>query len=137
MGAPAEGNLHLEGVWPMGLRLGFVASSQLAAGILVGMKTFNFIFRTYPYCLYFFRDTCIFETVTAPVTFTNNWINILPSFSKIRKWLTRIIWRGWPAGPIVTRRPPSWPRYRPTVPTGRYVHYLPLRLLVICIIVLI
>ncbi len=39
MGAPAEGNLHLEGVWPMGLRLGFVASSQLAAGILVGMET--------------------------------------------------------------------------------------------------
>jgi hypothetical protein len=37
VGAPAEGNLHLEGVWPMGLRLGFVASSQLAAGIPVGM----------------------------------------------------------------------------------------------------
>jgi hypothetical protein len=38
VGAPAAGNLHLEGVWPMGLRLGFVASSQLAAGILMGME---------------------------------------------------------------------------------------------------
>ncbi len=74
---PAEGDLYMESVWPMGLRLGFVSLYQLVAGIFVGMKTFNFIFRTYPYCLYFYRGTCICETVTAPVTLTNNCINFL------------------------------------------------------------
>jgi hypothetical protein len=71
---PAEGDLYMESVWPMGLRLGFVSLYQLVAGIFVGMKTFNFIFRTCLYCLYFYRGTCICETVMAPVTFTNNWI---------------------------------------------------------------
>ncbi len=50
---PAEGDLYMESVWPMGLRLGFVSLYQLVAGIFVGMKTFNFIFRTYPYCFLF------------------------------------------------------------------------------------
>jgi hypothetical protein len=86
-------------------------------------KTLDFSFCTYPYCPYFYRGTCICKTVTAPVTFTNKWINILHSFSKIRKWLTRIIWRAWPLGPTVTRRPPSWQLCRRTALTGRYVHY--------------
>ncbi len=53
MVSPAEGNLHMESVWPVGLRMGFVSLYQLVAGIFVGMKTFSFIFSTYPYCLYF------------------------------------------------------------------------------------
>jgi hypothetical protein len=35
---PAEGDLYMESVWPMGLRLGFVSLYQLVAGIFVGMK---------------------------------------------------------------------------------------------------
>jgi hypothetical protein len=77
VGSPAAGNLHLASVWPMGFRLGLVSLDQLVAGTFVGMKIFTFIFRTYPYCLYFYRDTCICETVTALVTFTNNWIKIM------------------------------------------------------------
>ncbi len=74
---PAEGYLHLEVDGPMGLWMGFFSLYQLVAGIFVGMKTFNFIFRTYPYCLYFYHGTCICEIVTAPVTFTNNWIKVM------------------------------------------------------------
>jgi hypothetical protein len=36
---PAEGDLYMESVWPMGLRLGFVSLYQLVAGLFVGMKT--------------------------------------------------------------------------------------------------
>jgi hypothetical protein len=49
---PAEGDLYMESVWPMGLRLGLVALYHLSAGVLVGMQIFV-IFCTYPYCLYF------------------------------------------------------------------------------------
>jgi hypothetical protein len=49
---PAEGDLYMESVWPMGLRLGLVALYHLSDGVLVGMQIFV-IFRTYPYCLYF------------------------------------------------------------------------------------
>jgi hypothetical protein len=41
VGAPAEGNLHLEGVWPMGLRLGFISLNQLGPGVLMGMKLYR------------------------------------------------------------------------------------------------
>ncbi len=41
VGPPAEGYLHLEGAWPVGLRLGFVSLNQLGTGVLMGMKTFN------------------------------------------------------------------------------------------------
>jgi hypothetical protein len=85
--SPAEGDLHLEGVWTMGAWMGSISLYQLVAGIFVGMKTFSFIFRTYPYCLYFYRGTCICTTVPAPVTLTNKWINILPSFSKLENGL--------------------------------------------------
>ncbi len=35
---PAEGDLYMESVWPMGLRLGLVALYHLSAGVLVGMQ---------------------------------------------------------------------------------------------------
>ncbi len=41
---PAEGDLYMESVWPMGLRLGFVSLYQLVAGVLVGMKAFTLFF---------------------------------------------------------------------------------------------
>ncbi len=88
--SPAEGNLHLANIWPVGTRLGLVALYHLSAGVLVGMQIFTFIFHTYPYCLYFYRGTCICETVTAPVTLTNKWINILPSFSKLENGLLEL-----------------------------------------------
>ena len=44
MVSPAEGDLHLEGVWTMGAWMGFVSLAQLVAGAFMGMKTFNFIF---------------------------------------------------------------------------------------------
>jgi hypothetical protein len=68
----------------------------------------------------------IFTVVPASVTFTNNWIKCLFSFSKIRKWLTRTIWRAWPAGPIVSLRPRSWLQCRRMARIGRYVSYFPL-----------
>jgi hypothetical protein len=61
----------------MGAWMGFISLAQLIAGAFMGMKTLHFIFRTYPYCLYFYRGTCICETVTAPVTLTNKCINFL------------------------------------------------------------
>ncbi len=128
VGSPAEGYLHMESVWTVGSWLGFISLDQLVAGTFMGMKTFNFYYRTYPYCLYFYRGTCICKTVTAPVTFTNNWINFFCfSISKTRKWLIPTIWRVWPAGPTVSLRPQSWLRCRRTARIGRYVHYLPLR----------
>jgi hypothetical protein len=125
--SPAEGYLHMESVWTVGSWLGFISLNQLVAGAFMGMKTFNYYFRTYPYCLYFYRGTCICETVTAPVTFTNNWIKrFVFSFSKIRKWLTVHIWRAWPARPTVMRRLMNWRLCRRTALTGRYVRFLPL-----------
>ncbi len=87
MGPPAEGYLHMESVWTVGSWMGFISLDQLVAGAFMGMKTFNLYFRTYPYCLYFYRGTCICKTVPAPVTFTNKWINILSSFSKLENGL--------------------------------------------------
>ncbi len=87
MGAPAEGNLHLASVWPMGLRLGSVSPYQLVAGTVVGMKLLTLIFVLTLTAFILNRGNCICETVTAPVTFTNKWINILPSFSKLENGL--------------------------------------------------
>jgi hypothetical protein len=42
---PAEGDLYMESVWPMGLRLGFVSLYQLVAGTLVGMENFYINFE--------------------------------------------------------------------------------------------
>ncbi len=77
MGAPAEGNLHLASVWPMGLRLGFVSLYQLVAGTFVGMKLLTLIFVLTLTVFILNRGTCICETVTAPVTLTNNWIKVM------------------------------------------------------------
>jgi hypothetical protein len=75
VGAPAEGNLHLASVWPMGLRLGSVSLYQLVAGTFVGMKLLTLLFVLTLIAFILNRGTCICKTVTAPVTFTNNWIN--------------------------------------------------------------
>ncbi len=88
VGPHAEGDLYLEGVWPVGTGLGHVALYYLGTGVPMGMRILTYFFFTYPYCLiFFYRGTCICEIVTAPVTFTNNWVNILPSFSKLENGL--------------------------------------------------
>jgi hypothetical protein len=38
VGPHAEGDLHLEGVWPVGLRLGHVALYYLGPGVPMGMR---------------------------------------------------------------------------------------------------
>ncbi len=70
--SPAEGNLHLEGVWPMGLRLGHVALYYLGPGVPMGMRTLTLFFVLTLTAFILYRGTCICETVTAPVTLTNN-----------------------------------------------------------------
>ncbi len=42
---PAEGDLHLEGVWTMGAWMGFVALNYLGPGIPMGMRilTLHFV----------------------------------------------------------------------------------------------
>ena len=79
---PAEGDLYMESVWPMGLRLGLVALYHLSAGVLVGMQTLTLFFVLTLTAFILNRGTCICETVTAPVTFTNNWIKFLFFFFK-------------------------------------------------------
>jgi hypothetical protein len=71
----------------MGTWLGLVALYYLGAGVPVGMQILT-LFSYLPLTAFIlYRGTCICETVTAPVTFTNNWINILPSFSKLENGL--------------------------------------------------
>ncbi len=41
---PAEGNLYLASIWPVGTRLGLVALYHLSAGVLVGMQIFTLFF---------------------------------------------------------------------------------------------
>ena len=74
---PAEGDLYLESFWTMGPWLGLVAFYYLGAGVPVGMQILT-LFSYLPLTAFIlYRGTCICETVTAPVTFTNNWINFL------------------------------------------------------------
>ncbi len=44
MVSPAEGNLHLEGVWPVGTGLGRVALYYLGTGVLMGMRILTLFF---------------------------------------------------------------------------------------------
>jgi hypothetical protein len=74
----------------MGTWLGLVALYYLGAGVPVGMQILT-LFSYLPLTAFIlYRGTCICETVTAPVTFTNNWINILSSFSKLENGLFAI-----------------------------------------------
>ena len=41
---PAEGDLHLEGVWPVGTGLGHVALYYLGTGVPMGMRILTLFF---------------------------------------------------------------------------------------------
>ncbi len=61
---PAEGDLHLEGVWTMGAWMGFVALYHLGTGVPMGMRilTLFFVLTLFPpFILY--RGTCICVTI--------------------------------------------------------------------------
>ncbi len=88
---PAEGNLYLASIWPVGTRLGLVALYYLGPGVPMGMRilTLFFVLTLTAFTLY--RGTCICVTITAPVTFTNNWIKFLFfPFQKLENGLLKL-----------------------------------------------
>ncbi len=87
MVSPAEGDLYLEGVWTVGSWLGFISLYQLVAGIFVGMRLLTLFSVLTLTAFILYRGTCICETVTAPVTLTNNCINLCFSISKLENGL--------------------------------------------------